>query len=226
MRTRIYVDGYNLYYGALKPPLTTDQQARYGCRTLKWLDLSALARHLFPTNTIDLVRYFTARIRPIPWQSVTGPKDQAGYLAALETCTAPRVETHYGHFAVRQTGMRTVQDHRQRVQVWKAEEKGSDVNLASFLVKDVYEGNCEAAVIISNDSDLEAPIRIACEQLASVGIVHPGEPRHRSRRLWGIGEDFGHFFARSLRRSAVAQCQFAPKLTHPTLGVVMKPANW
>ena len=50
MRTIVYVDGFNLYYGLLR-----------GTRH-KWLDLKDLFEKLLPRNDIALVKYFTARI--------------------------------------------------------------------------------------------------------------------------------------------------------------------
>ena len=50
--TNVYVDGYNLYYRALKGSL------------FKWLDLGKLAAELFPEDTIGQVHYFTALISP------------------------------------------------------------------------------------------------------------------------------------------------------------------
>ena len=35
------------------------------------------------------------------------------------------------------------------------EEKGSDVNVATHLLADVFTGEVEAAMVISNDSDLK-----------------------------------------------------------------------
>jgi len=50
MRTRVYVDGFNLYYGALK-----------GAK-FKWLNLVELARNMLPTDhKLDRLIYFTAR---------------------------------------------------------------------------------------------------------------------------------------------------------------------
>lgn len=53
------------------------------------------------------------------------------------------------------------------------EEKGSDVNVASLLLLDVLAGDVDAAVVVSNDSDLALPIR-ACRQRVPVGLVNPG----------------------------------------------------
>lgn len=49
-RAIVYVDGFNLYFGALKGT------------PYKWLDLDALARRLAPNDDIVAVRYFTARV--------------------------------------------------------------------------------------------------------------------------------------------------------------------
>jgi hypothetical protein len=53
LRTNVYIDGFNLYY-ALKP-------TRY-----KWLDLDQLCRLMLPKNTVQRIRYFTARVVPRP----------------------------------------------------------------------------------------------------------------------------------------------------------------
>ena len=53
-RTRVYVDGFNLYYGAVKGT------------TFKWLDPVHLSGLLLPPGyTIDKLLYFTARVSGI-----------------------------------------------------------------------------------------------------------------------------------------------------------------
>ena len=55
MRTYVYVDGFNLYYGALKDT------------AWKWIDLPALfATILQPRHDILSVKYFTARLSGRP----------------------------------------------------------------------------------------------------------------------------------------------------------------
>jgi hypothetical protein len=58
----------------------------------------------------------------------------------------------------------------------RLEKKGSDVNVATHLLKDVLTGDVDAAIVISNDSDLALPLRIA-RRRAPVGLVHPGVGR-------------------------------------------------
>jgi hypothetical protein len=41
--------------------------------------------------------------------------------------------------------------------VHDTEEKGTDVNLATYLLVDGYEGDYEQALVMSNDADLALP---------------------------------------------------------------------
>ena len=83
MRTRVYVDGFNLYYGAVKGT------------SFKWLDPVHLSRLLLPPGyVIDKLLYFTARVSGI--SDPGAPARQQTYLSALRTL--PEVEVHFGRF--------------------------------------------------------------------------------------------------------------------------------
>ena len=83
MRTSVYVDGLNLYYGALK-------RTNY-----KWLNPVELARRLLlPECVVDRLLYFTAWVSGIPDEHA--PIRQQTYLNALGTL--PEVEVHFGSF--------------------------------------------------------------------------------------------------------------------------------
>ena len=83
LRTAVYVDGFNLYYRALKG-------TQY-----KWLDLKALAEHcLEPKNEITLLKYFTARVSG--QRDPDQPRRQQIYLKALQTI--PGLSIHLGRF--------------------------------------------------------------------------------------------------------------------------------
>jgi len=60
------------------------------------------------------------------------------------------------------------------------EEKGSDVNVASHLLVDVLTGAIDAAIVVSNDSDLKFPIRYARTRVP-VGVVNPTTTTPRAR---------------------------------------------
>jgi hypothetical protein len=114
-RAIVYIDGFNLYYGALKGT------------PYKWLDVVALARRLVPNDRLGAVRYFTARVRPHPGDPQQ-PQRQQAYLRALGAL--PLVTIHLGHYLSHVTRM-PLADPRpggpRTVEVIKTEEKGSNV---------------------------------------------------------------------------------------------------
>lgn len=206
MRTNVYVDGFNLYYGSLKDG------------PYRWLDLGALCARLLPNDQINRIRYFTAKVdaRNDPQQ----PQRQDTYIRALGT--VPGLSVHLGHYLTNQTMMRRVRPPRigsPFVEVIKTEEKGSDVNLASYLLLDGFKKDCTAAVVISNDSDLKVPIELAQSELGlKVGVINPHPPNRRSRALKPT-------FFKQLRRSALVACQF-PATLHDSQGQITKPGSW
>jgi hypothetical protein len=54
----------------------------------------------------------------------------------------------------------------------RREEKGSDVNVAAYLLRDVLTGQVDAAVVITNDSDLGLPLQMA-RDVVPIGTVNP-----------------------------------------------------
>jgi hypothetical protein len=135
------------------------------------------------------------------------------YLRALETI--PGLSIHYGHYLSHVTRMPLARRRRggaRTVEVVKTEEKGSDVNLATFPLLDAFQGDCEVTVVLSNDSDLKLPIEVARNELGiEVGVVNPHPPAGRSRALRPT-------FFKQLRASALAACQFPPVLTDAKTG--------
>ena len=52
---------------------------------------------------------------------------------------------------------------------------------------DAFRQDCEAVVVITNDSDLKEPIRVVRSELGLlVGVVNPHDPRKRSRALLDV----------------------------------------
>ena len=163
MITNVYIDGFNLYYCALK-------STRY-----KWLNLGTLCNLLLPDHQIKHIKYFTARIKPRANDPGQSARQQA-YLRALQTI--PNLSIYYGDFRSYRKWLPTVDSIRKGrklvfIEVLKTDEKGSDVNLATQLLNDAYQKDMECAVVISNDSDLEEPVRIVHSELhMRVGILN------------------------------------------------------
>lgn len=207
MTTIAYIDGFNLYYGAVR-----------GTR-FKWLDIQDMCHRLLPHDEITKIRYFTARVNSRPDDPEQDTRQDA-YLRALATLSL--VEIHYGHFVTRRARMALADppvDGPKTVEVLKTEEKGSDVNLASYLLLDAFTRQCNTAVVVSNDSDLAETVRIAQDHAGiKVGIVNPHPARNRSRHLRGA-------FFKQLRPGLLAHAQLPPTLL-TRQGTIHKPDSW
>ena len=208
-RTYVYVDGFNLYYRALR-------KTKY-----KWLNLEALAQSLLdPDNEIQLIRYFTA---PVSGKFDAGvPVRQQRYLQAL--ATVPCVNIHHGNFLTKPK-MRPLVTPAPggptHVEIWNTEEKGSDVNLATYLVHDAWRNLFDVAIVFSQDTDLNEPVRIVRDEIGkSVGVVI------LDGKAPGKLASFGSF-TRQITPSRLAAAQFPETLAFGTKGkTVTRPDEW
>ena len=212
----VYIDGFNLYYSIRRSPY-------------KWLDLAALCDRMLPGREVTLIRYFTARVRPL--DDPRQPQRQQTYFRALDALS--RIERHLGAFSVHtlflplsQNSDRELVLPRQgksdagtKVPVLKTEEKGSDVNLATFLLIDAYAGKFHEAVVLSNDTDLVEPIRHVSKDLGiPVRVMNArGRP---AKRLVRAGDGFI-----PLTPADFAACQL-PDPIHDAKGPIHKPPKW
>jgi uncharacterized LabA/DUF88 family protein len=208
MRTSVYVDGFNLYFGCLK-------------RTpYKWLDLAALCRNiLLPVHQVDRIRYFTAMVKPMVKGGGTCPEQvrQQTYLRALKT--NPIVVVHLGSFQSNPCKRPRVSDGTL-VEVIDTKEKGSDVNLAAYLLRDGFKGEYDAAVVISNDSDLATPVRMVRKELGLVvGILNP-----HANHAYSL-QHTNPKFHMHITPAHLTASQFPATLTD-TKGTITKPAPW
>ena len=253
MKTWIYVDGFNLYYGALKGT------------PYKWLDPVRLAKTLLPQDhVVDRLRYFTASVSGK--FDPTAPARQRVYLNALSTL--PEVRIHYGRFLAKTAwrplanlpvagrqistpdlvtlpaGQHPVLGKRRQMlpvgvyqnqhsnrrkatapiadaliaEFHTMEEKGSDVNLAAYLLNDAWKASFDAAVVISNDTDLVTPIRmVSNEQGRPVFVVCPGR--------WQVAPQLKKVAShvRHVRPAMLKAAQFPDKLPG---SAISKPHGW
>lgn len=207
MKTNVYVDGFNLYYRAVRGT------------PYKWLDLGALSRQLVPRQVINRIRYFTARVdgRDDPG----GPQRQDTYLRAL--ATVPGVTIHYGKFRTRKIRRPLAGDSAHFVEVFDTEEKRSDVNLATLLLVDCFNDDFEQALVITNDSDLALPIDIMARQFhRPVGVVNPNvDTRQQAPQELTKAASF----VRRLRLRALETSQLPDPVIGPK-GLIRKPPGW
>lgn len=181
-----------------------------------------MCRRVFPNNQINRIRYFTARVQP--WdRDPKKPERQNLFIRAL--LTIPNLSVHYGQFRSHPRDRPLVnpsQGQPRTARVLYTEEKGSDVNLATYLLLDGFRGEYEVAIVVSNDSDLVEPVRVVKDELGlAVGILNP--QRNRGKTAWELMKAAS--FYRRIRTSTLKACQFPPTLEDVT-GVFTKPKEW
>ncbi len=104
--------------------------------------------------------------------------------------------------------------------VIKTEEKGTDVNLATHLLHDAHMNRYDAAVLISNDSDLTEPLRIVRRELNKmVGLINPRNS-HPCQMLLKEAN-----FVKRIRPGLLGHC-LLPPILHDAQGEICKPAEW
>lgn len=207
MKTYVYVDGFNLYYGALRGT------------PYRWLDLERLCALMLPPNDVQRINYYTARVGARVGDP-DQPLRQQLYLRALGTL--PSVHVHFGHYLSHSVWMPLAQPALggpKFAQVIKTEEKGSDVNLATQMVSDAYENAFDCAVLITNDSDLRKPIALVKNRLGKpVGVLNP---RKRPANVLMKTATF----MKPIRSGVLQQSQL-PTVLFDARGAFVKPAGW
>lgn len=239
----MYVDGFNLYYGA-----------RGLCgRSVsgwKWLDLRMMAHALIENHSgwhgpfTTRVVYCTARISGV--DNATGAQDQDTYFRALEAADSLD-ELALGSYVARvAVAPLATKDRKGRpvltnpgwpvmvrsgagsdesaatfmASVARREEKGSDVNVASHLLLDALEGAIDGAVVISNDSDLEFPIKRMRQRLP-IGTINPTRSYPAGRLNGAPSDGVGGHWWYQLTASDVRAAQLTPEV-----GSLRKPSDW
>jgi len=207
VKTIVYVDGFNLYYGCVKDT------------PYKWLNILRMSELLLPKDQIISIKYFTAKV----FSRVNDPQKhirQQVYWRALRTI--PNLEIIEGHYSEHPKWMRVAHPRNGQpkyIEVIKTEEKGSDVNLAVHLLHDAYQGYYELGVVVSNDSDLLSAIQIVQNDLGlKVGILNP--QKHPSTDL---GDEA--LFIKQIRQGVIKASQFPPVMTDAK-GSFHKPNDW
>lgn len=220
MRTIVYIDGFNLYYRMLK-----DKPAS------KWLNPLLLAKEvLHSDHDIARVNYYIARVSARPHDPLA-PARQATYLNALET--VPEVSIHEGTFMTSKPWMQLASPAQARpngyawnepvpelVKVVKSEEKGSDVNLGVHLVRDAFVDAFDVAVVITNDTDLVEPIRIAVQEAGKrVGLLVP--VKYPSQSLMNVASFYLH-----IRPGHLSRAQFPSVIDLGDGETITRPESW
>lgn len=187
-----------------------------------------------PEAELICLKYFTADIKAkLATNGQSAQKSQNDYHRALSQIHENKIEIIKGYHTVEYATLpayKTPPDRADKVDVWKLEEKQTDVNIALQLYRDAIQGKAEQLIIVSNDTDLEPPLKLIREDLGSniqIGIVipinKPQTKKHRppNQRL-SIHADWTRKY---ILDEELADCQLPDKI--PTKKKpILKPSYW
>lgn len=228
-RTNIYIDGYNLYYGRLRGT------------PFKWLDVLQLFEILLAqrdqNESLNTVKLFTARaLARFATHGNASVDAQQAYHRALKILHPERLQIIYGSHSFDRSGTLLPAfvagqpyDRRNRVRVWKLEEKKTDVNLAIHMYRDVSQGLCERIILMSNDSDAEPALQAIHYDYPKImiGIVMPLHVPSLTnhRRVSSSLGNMGDWLTTHLTDSQLLEAQL-PALIATNKKPIRRPAHW
>ena len=231
LRTRVYVDGYNFYNGCLK-------------RTpYKWLDLHRLLTVVLPTVSLDkdkqelssalaplAVKYFTAPILKKFARSNDSVPSQVAYHSALELHLGSAIKIFHGYYDNKPARAYLHQTGKQpdlsadMVEIWKLEEKQSDVALALHAYADAIRGDVDHVVFATNDTDLVPAMEmIRSQTLVKIGLIIP--TRDQVRMPNTDLADLAHWVRTSLLDEELAAAQLPLTVLRDGKSA-RKPMSW
>ena len=154
MRVFTYIDGFNLYHSIKE----LGTQKSY----LKWQHIPKLAQKFISQNdTIEQCKFFTAYPK---WK----PDSCQRHRVYVEILQDLQVEIIWGHFKIKK-----VFCDECKTLIKKHEEKQTDVNIATHILHDIYQNKPDVIQIISGDTDLIPPLKIAKSLGVKIHIVIP-----------------------------------------------------
>ena len=251
VKTRIYIDGYNFYYGCLKHT------------PYKWLDLEHLFRgYILPRlerensdinsspviHPSDGIRFYTAEINPKAAQDPNSLNDQRSYHAALTNYRRSKdventVKIIKGNYAVDKVNSRKVElmsDSKEKeprycstVKVWKFEEKQSDVNIAVDALFDVMlDHTIEHVVFVTNDTDIAPALKkirllndLSIRPHISISLVVPARKENNKYRTNKTLRDLADWTIDYIENHELASSQLPCRVANGKKSA-LRPVSW
>lgn len=213
IRTICYIDGFNLYYGLRES----------GLRHCYWLNVREMAASLVKLpHVLSGTKYFTARV------SGTHPHDDAIKAAErqasrlrqqtfLETlATLKALEIFEGRYLLKR-------DHCRQCNAdfYRAEEKMTDVRIATEMVADAFLDRFDSAMLVSADGDLVPPVLTVKRHFPHKRIVVAFPPNRFSFHLSQVADATLKVWPRTLER-----CQFPDEVRKADGTILRRPAQW
>lgn len=225
MKTIFYIDGYNLFYGCLKHSAD------------KWLDLKKLffdhiLRSQNPTSELAALKYFTADIKAkVANNGQAAQLAQQTYHRALSTLYPSEIQIIKGYYSLEKARLLAYEkppNKSSRVDVWRLEEKQTDVNMAIEAYRDAAKQNAQQLIFVTNDTDL-APALAALKEdfgsLLQIGLIIPVRDSNNHRPGNQTLSHYADWTRRHILDTELAQCHLPERIT-TVKKVIVRPEYW
>jgi uncharacterized LabA/DUF88 family protein len=200
-RAIAYIDGFNLHFGLLQR----------GWSKYLWLDLTKFAAALLlPDQALVHTKYFTSRIsKPVSKQRL-----QSNFIDALNTLA--EFSIYYGRY---QAEVRTCENCGFNAII--TNEKKTDVNIATELLIDAFHDKFDAAILVTADADLTAPIVAIRKLFPEKSVVVAFPPKRHSYELRNAASSAYHIGENKFRRNLLPE-----KVVTPSGFILQRPNKW
>jgi len=222
-KTIIYVDGYNLYYSALRKS------------THKWLDLHELLfnkiiKPVVPESNIVQIKFFTSPILGRYASDKESPARQKTYHNAL-IAQHPNLVTIINGFhshTEKNAYHADLSNGTDRLLVKVMEEKQTDVNISLHMYRDAVNFDAEHIVLVSNDSDLSPAIKMIREDFEAIkiGVIIPALQHKNGARKSGKLKSLAHWVREYIREDELEQSQLPKAIQNRKNKTIRKPEAW
>ncbi len=200
MKTIVYIDGFNLYYG-----LKSKKFYKY-----LWLDLYDLSRRITPKGTnLVAVKYFTTR-QGTPREKYLRQKT---FIEALESYTP--IQVFYGQYTTKKDKIFWFFKHKRYV------EKRTDVNIATHMISDAFRDEFDYFVLVSGDSDQVPTIEKIKEYCPNKKYIAAFPPRRYTNHLARLAYDKFEIGEKLLKR-----CLLPLEIRKKDGYILRKPSLW
>lgn len=195
-----YIDGFNLYFGLHEK----------GWKQYYWMDMEKLCVNLLKKNQyLKTVHYFTSPIRG----SGNKQKRQSTFLEALQVSG---VTTTRGKYRINKFECNNCNEEYKI-----PAEKMTDVSIAVQMLIDAYSNNCNAALVVSGDTDLIPVVKAVKRLFRNKRVIMAFPPERYNSEFEGIADECWIINERTCRKS-----QLPDIVTKPDGYELKRPTKW
>ena len=199
MRTYVYIDWHNLYYGVIK-------NTPYW-----WLDISKLIQmNLDPSLKVESIKFFTADLLPRNDNIFAIHRQITFHNALSHYCS--NLEIIKGNFIPKTIRVPFPKTTQKFFEYYTFEEKGTDVNLSLQMLNDSWLDLYDCAILVSNDTDFAGVLELVKRQNnKDVGLLTPGKDP-ATKKLWNLAK-----FHSRITKKQLEVCQLPKNIPNSTI---------